>query len=618
MSTLFDDLEETECLLPIFDDNLSVLPDAGPNPNRQKPKITAEQLWKSPWGIMVLNPETSDPTSFSGKKWIARFRVPLPVFHQIVEMCQKKNIFGIMRNKLAIPIEFRVLISLRILAKNHDSETMCELSLVGASTCNKIFRKFVVNFKREYFKQIVYLPEGEELRKVMDVYKILGFNGCFGSMDCTHLRWNKCPAEWQNYCIGKEGFPTLSFLVVVDHNRRAMIVSRSFFGAANDKLVVKACDETKAIIEGSMEHILFHLYDTEGNLVTVQGGYLIADGGFLRIGCMTDPGHGSWAMNEVRWSEFLESIRKDVECFYGILKNRFRFCLGPIEVRDYEVIESAFQCCTMIHNLILDYDKDFHSECCLWEDINWERLAPDVSEEDLEEMLESAREKREEENLIPFLPQPESAEGAIVLKANNKQDYHKLKELLIASFTQQFEMGQVYWPSRFEGWQRDALALQRIQRRIDKECFHALYGAMSSCVGWNPATNAIDKPIGEGLFSTLSYNIDDVIAEFKGEFIDHAEYIARRAARRARFIIRCRNDLYIDCMENRYKGVCKASLANSPYYANKADGTQCIANCKLTISGPFNSKTLRLVATRRIPVGEEIMWSYGAEHGLYI
>ena len=149
----------------------------------------------------------------------------------------------------------------------------------------------------------------------------------------------------------------------------------------------------------------------------------------------------------------MESIRKDVECFYGILKNRFRFCLGPIEVRDYEVIESAFQCCTMIHNLILDYDKDFHSECCLWEDINWERLAPDVSEEDLEEMLESAREEREEENLIPFLPQPELAEGAILLKANNKQDYHKLKELLIASFTQQFEMGQVYWPSRFEGWQ---------------------------------------------------------------------------------------------------------------------------------------------------------------------
>jgi hypothetical protein len=414
------------------------------------------------------------------------------------------------------------------------------------------------------------------------------------------------------------GYPTLAFLVVVDHNRRAMIVSRAFFGAANDKLIVKACEETKAIIEGSMEHILFHLYDSGRNLITVQGGYLIADGGFLRIGCMADPGHGSWAMNEVRWSEFLESIRKDVECFFGILKNRFRFCLGPIEVRDYEVVEAAFKCCTMIHNLILDYDKEFHAECMLWEDINWERLSPDVSDEEIEEMLESAREQKEEENSIPFLPPPESAEGAIVLKANNKHDYHKLKELLIASFTQQFEMGQVYWPKRFEGWQRDALALKRIQRRIDTECFHALYGAMSTCVGYNPETNAIDKPLGEGLFSTLSYNIDDVIAEFHGVFIDHAQYEERRAARRARFILYVRNNLYLDCMENRYNGVCKASLSNSPYYANKADGTQCIANCKLTISGPSNAKRLKLVASRRIEVGEEVMWSYGADHGLYV
>jgi hypothetical protein len=617
MNTLYADADDTELLLPFLDDDLTILQEEGPNPNRQRPKITAEKLWNSSWGTMLLNPETSDPISFSGKKWITRFRVPFPVYIQIVEMCNKKNIFGIKRSKLAIPIEFRVLIALRILAKNHDSDTMCELSLVGASTCNTIFRTFVLNFRREYFREIVFMPEGEELQKVMDVYKLLGFNGCFGSIDCTHLWWNKCPSYWQNYCIGKEGYPTLAFLVVVDHNRRAMIVSRAFFGAANDKLIVKACEETKAIIEGAMEHILFHLYDGDGNLVKVQGGYLIADGGFLRIGCMMDPGHGSWSMNEVRWSEFLESIRKDVECFYGILKNRFRFCIGPIEVRDYEVVEAAFQCCTMIHNMILEFDKEFHAECSLWEDINWERLPPDISDEDIENMLEAAKENREEETSIPFLSTPESAEGAIVLTANNKLDYHKLKELLITSFTQQFQMGQVYWPTRFEGWQRDALALQRIQRRLDAECFHALYGAMSTCVGYNPATNAIDLPLGEGLFSTLSYHIDDVIAEFRGEFINHAQYMERRVARRARFILKCRNNLYLDCMENRYKGICKASLSNSPYYANKADGTQCIANCKLTISGPSNAKRLKLVACRRIEVGEEIMWSYGADHGLY-
>jgi hypothetical protein len=45
------------------------------------------------------------------------------------------------------------------------------------------------------------MPVGDELKKVMEVYKLLGFNGAIGSMDCTHVKWNKCPASKQNFCI---------------------------------------------------------------------------------------------------------------------------------------------------------------------------------------------------------------------------------------------------------------------------------------------------------------------------------------------------------------------------------------------------------------------------------
>ena len=89
------------------------------------------------------------------------------------------------------------------------------------------------------------------------IYKILGFNGCFGSIDCTQLRNHKCPRKWQNFCIDKEGYPTLAFLVVADHNKRAIILSLAFFGAANDKLIVKACEETKAIINKPMESVCY-------------------------------------------------------------------------------------------------------------------------------------------------------------------------------------------------------------------------------------------------------------------------------------------------------------------------------------------------------------------------
>jgi hypothetical protein len=476
-----------------------------PNPNRTRPKISSEVLWESAWGQMLRNPETRDPRTFYGKKWITRFRVPFPVFETIVEMCERDNIFQIKRTlSMPIPVPFRVLVSLRMLGKNHDFDTLNELSLIGASTCHVIFVTFVTNFVKKYFHKLVNIPQGEELRAVMEVYKIMGFNGCFGSIDCTHIHWNKCKKQWQNFCIGKEGYPTLSFLVVVDHNRRAMVVSDAFFGACNDKMIVKNVEETKALMSGSMEHIPYLLYDAQGQLIKVQGAYLIADAGFLRVGCMIDPTHAFWSQDEVRWSEFLESIRKDVECFFGILKNRFRYCLGPIETRDFSVIESAFKCCAMLHNMILDYDRGFHEKCSVWENIDWETLDPDAPDDLIEEMLHESREQRMQESVVPFLPVPADATQATVIIANNEHDHMILKELLITSFTQQFKMGQVYWPRRFQGWQKDALALKRVISRFDQECFHALYEAPSTSLAMNRVTGVYNVSLGPGLFSTLN------------------------------------------------------------------------------------------------------------------
>jgi hypothetical protein len=96
-----------------------------------------------------------------------------------------------------------------------------------------------------FFDIFVTIPKGDKLRKVMEVNKMLGFNGCFGSIDCTHIFWKRCPKEWANYCMGKEKCATLSFQVAVDHDKRIILCSGAFFGAANDKLIVQEVAETK-------------------------------------------------------------------------------------------------------------------------------------------------------------------------------------------------------------------------------------------------------------------------------------------------------------------------------------------------------------------------------------
>ena len=49
--------------------------------------------------------------------------------------------------------------------------------------------------------------------------------------------------------------------------------------------------------------------------------------------------------NAVLWSEWFESVRKDVESTFSHLKNRFRWIGGKIDYFDPEFIEAAFKCC---------------------------------------------------------------------------------------------------------------------------------------------------------------------------------------------------------------------------------------------------------------------------------
>lgn len=73
------------------------------------------------------------------------------------------------------------------------------------------------------------------------------------------------------------------------------------------------------------------------------------------------------------WSEWMESVRKDVECLFGRLKSRFRFLKNSIELHQQAQIDNVFFTCCILHNMILMYDG-LDSR---WEDyVNWEELDP--------------------------------------------------------------------------------------------------------------------------------------------------------------------------------------------------------------------------------------------------
>lgn len=59
---------------------------------------------------------------------------------------------------------------------------------------------------------------------------------------------------------------------------------------------------------------------------------------------------------EIAWSKRLESVRKDVECFFGILKGRFRILKLPVLYRKREDVDNVFFTCCILHNMLHAYD----------------------------------------------------------------------------------------------------------------------------------------------------------------------------------------------------------------------------------------------------------------------
>ena len=53
-----------------------------------------------------------------------------------------------------------------------------------------------------------------------------------------------------------------------------------------------------------------------------RGAYLIVDNGYLNWSCTVPPFRVTNNIDKIRWSKWLESMHKDVECSFGILKGK--------------------------------------------------------------------------------------------------------------------------------------------------------------------------------------------------------------------------------------------------------------------------------------------------------
>lgn len=144
---------------------------------------------------------------------------------------------------------------------------------------------------------------------------------------------------------------------------------------------------------------------------------------------------------EKRWSEMVESLRKDVECFFGALKNRFLILNGNLRIQSQKAVDDIFLTCCALHNQLLLWDglDDWSQENDEEEDE--EDLAPRFHPV-LRRINDAARDNE-------ALPRNNPGRNVMIdLREEHTMEHYNLREELIHNFSYQWKQRQIQWPAR--------------------------------------------------------------------------------------------------------------------------------------------------------------------------
>lgn len=293
------------------------------------------------------------PEDRNGKLFRQRFAYDKCEFNEVLHHIRGANIWSEKPNaagKPAVPMELLLLGSLRILTRNWTFDDLLEATFISERTHRKFFVIFVEWMSTCVFPLYVKLPTVEELNRNGAEYTAAGVPGTAASVDVVHIRqWNIC-ANLKQFATGKEKYPTRAYEVMVNHRRLILYVTPGFYGSIVDKTIVKFDEAMTSIRDGLYKNFESEIYNSEADNIILQGAHTINDNGYLNWACMMEPSKISSSIAEANWSEMVESLRKDVECTFGILKAIFAILKYGSRFTDMGVMDNIFKTCCTIYN----------------------------------------------------------------------------------------------------------------------------------------------------------------------------------------------------------------------------------------------------------------------------
>jgi DDE superfamily endonuclease len=435
------------------------------------------------WYMMyVMNPAL-DSNKFN-VKFRRRFRMSYESFKRLLDMAIGDEIFQRWRGRRdSSPIELLVLGALRYLGRGLTFDDLEEFTAIHEETHRQFLHKFIEFGSTTLYKLFVQMPTNAEQYKVSQrLYHTGGLTGAGFSTDATNVIMWRCSHNLKQAHLGfKQSHPARTYNVTTNHCRRILYSTSGHPSRWNDKTLAHFDEFMQAVRTGKiLQDVTFTLYSWEGSVGSSRlestqycGAWGLVDNGYHRWSCTQAPAKHTAFRAEQRFSEWIESFRKDAECTFGILKGRFRVLKTGIRLDGPVAADRVWLTCCALHNFLLEEDglEEWNGELGMNEvgDMAYAPFALSrLNEEDFSSFGSRQHEKEaqsrqqweeqdqlineendEQDNVVPGIIRYND-QGAIVVNSLGYQDF---RNRLVEHFDILYRQCRVRWPQRQQGQQ---------------------------------------------------------------------------------------------------------------------------------------------------------------------
>ncbi|KAH9102980.1 hypothetical protein AeMF1_020579 [Aphanomyces euteiches] len=249
----------------------------------------------------------------------------------------------------------KIIAAMRIIAYGSVYDAVDEYVWLSETLASDCLVHFCNGIAAIYGGEYLREPNVNDLERLLRESSLRGLPGCIGSINCCNWAWDNCPVAYQGSYKGSKG---VAFVLEAAASYDLWIW-HAFFGmpgALNDVNVLERSPLLNSFVNGTSHRVV---YIVNGKQYTLP--YWLADGIYPNWPVFAKTIPDPHTMARKCYASLQESMRKDIERAFGVLKKRFAILKNPARQWTVCKLKQIMTACIILHNMIIEDERDVDS-----------------------------------------------------------------------------------------------------------------------------------------------------------------------------------------------------------------------------------------------------------------